>query len=734
MKKGLLSLLAVALTVVGCQNYDDQFDELSDQITALSATVQGLSTVADQITALQNTVNGLELTLGADIATIKTAVDALSTALDDVATAGDLATISSTLADVQADVKELLAANAVINQDVTINNVATLEYVESLISTDADAPNVIVNGEITVEVDDADFDDEHLARILAVTNKFATGLKTVTIAHTYSPTTFGPGPILTFDNLAFVDNDLSISGSTTLGDGDATNDKLRTVTGDLTIANVVGGLDLSLLTSADDITVPQAVTSLKMGGVKANSIRTAGAVKGHLNLTAATVVDGGKSKVASITAPKATDIDITAAATITILAVKAATIDVEGTSLNGDLALTASGTTKAFFPKLASVNGSITTGSLAELHLPALTSVATFSSSAKVLDLSKLATQKDVGGKMAGGIILDAVTNFNAPKLDVTDVVSIVAATDITISDISTATGAKVHPPIYALAAKNMTVKALSAVNSLSFDKSALVFPSLVTLDVTGVGATSSPYINTQINTVSITSDILTTLTTGGTINAVRLHGASKLTGLTTTGYIRDFELIGASIITTVDMGHDHIEGSDAASLRISGAGKLTSLTPSALDEVGTVMLTSLPKMTSLDLSSMKTLPILGQYSMTISSTGLTGSYGIASEATTTTQAYTDKIYSNDLLTLKVLMDKAAASAVVTYSFFGDVISSVATRVFDADGNPGTASTSTATLQGFDSGTTSIFQMHLNAASAISTPLTDSDFAHVAAE
>ena len=90
MKKGLLSLLAVALTVVGCQNYDDQFDELSDQITALSATVQGLSTVADQITALQNTVNGLELTLGGEIASIKTAVEAL-TASEDVATAADLA-------------------------------------------------------------------------------------------------------------------------------------------------------------------------------------------------------------------------------------------------------------------------------------------------------------------------------------------------------------------------------------------------------------------------------------------------------------------------------------------------------------------------------------------------------------------------------------------------------------------------------------------------------------------
>ena len=184
--------------------------------------------------------------------------------------------------------KNCLAANAVINQDITINNVATLEYVESLISTDADDPNVIVNGEITVSVDDDDFDDEHLARILAVTNKFATGLKTVTIAHTYSPTTFGPGPILTFDNLAFVDNDLSITGSTTLGDGDATNDKLRTVTGDLTIANVKGDIDLSLLTSADDITVPQGagVTALENGfNYCCISFRTAGAVKGHLNLT-----------------------------------------------------------------------------------------------------------------------------------------------------------------------------------------------------------------------------------------------------------------------------------------------------------------------------------------------------------------------------------------------------------------------------------------------------------------
>ncbi len=34
MKKGLLTLLAASLVFVGCQNYDDQFDDLNAQISA----------------------------------------------------------------------------------------------------------------------------------------------------------------------------------------------------------------------------------------------------------------------------------------------------------------------------------------------------------------------------------------------------------------------------------------------------------------------------------------------------------------------------------------------------------------------------------------------------------------------------------------------------------------------------------------------------------------------------
>jgi hypothetical protein len=363
-------------------------------------------------------------------------------------------------------------------------------------------------------------------------------------------------------------------------------------------------------------------------------------------------------------------------------------------------------------------------------------------SGALVMDLSSLASQGAVNTPGASGasIILSKITNFNAPKLDVSGVVSVVAATDITIHDFSVGGTGAFGTTVYSLAAKNLTVNGLAATNSITFNESASIFPKLVTLNVTGDAATSSPYITTQTNAVSVTSDVLTTFTTGGTIDMVSLHGAAKLTALTSSGYARDFQLFGASIITSADINHDHIEGSDAARFEIVGASKLTTVAPTALDEVGTVTLIGLPKMTSLNLSSMKTLPILGTYTMTISSTGLTGSYGIASEATTTTQAYAEKVYSDDLMTLKPLMTLSAASGVVTYAFAGDIISAVATRTFDADGVPGALSTagsanSTATL---------VTLMHLNSpfvnsASTLAThtaPRTfiDGGFTSVAAE
>ena len=69
MKKGLLSILASALLVVGCQNYDDQFNNLESQISALATTVAGLSQVQSDLSSLSGTVASLQSSLSGQIDT-----------------------------------------------------------------------------------------------------------------------------------------------------------------------------------------------------------------------------------------------------------------------------------------------------------------------------------------------------------------------------------------------------------------------------------------------------------------------------------------------------------------------------------------------------------------------------------------------------------------------------------------------------------------------------------------
>ena len=65
MKKGLLSLLAVTLTIVSCQNYDDQFAELTGLVNTLSTEVEGLTKVQNDLTALASTVGNLKASIDA---------------------------------------------------------------------------------------------------------------------------------------------------------------------------------------------------------------------------------------------------------------------------------------------------------------------------------------------------------------------------------------------------------------------------------------------------------------------------------------------------------------------------------------------------------------------------------------------------------------------------------------------------------------------------------------------
>ena len=620
-----------------------------------------------------------------------------------MADADDITAITEQLNQVQEDLDELLAANAVINQAV-----------ESLIATSTNDPNVIVNGIITVEVDEDDFDAAQLARVNAVIGKIATGLSTVTITNTYSPST-----VLNFENLTFVDNDLVINGNTNLADGDTSNDKLRTISGDLTISNVSGDLNLGLLLNANNVTMPTGVNKLLLGSLEANAFSTTGSPSGHLQLLAATQVDTGKGTVQNLNAPKAADVDVSASVTVTINtpAAATATLDIGGTGASyGYVSITGLSTTVARLEKLTTT-GTITTNDLAKLHLPAMTTVSTFTSNAVVADLTKLATQRD-----NSEFTLNKLKLFNAPALDVSGNVSVTAATDIDIKDYSTG------GILYGLSATDLTITGLADINSIAITGAGVDFPKLTDLSVTGV-ADSAPSLSSQTNVVSSTSAVLKNVTVAGTIDRVIINTGTKIASVNTSGYIRWFELRnGGGDLKAATFGHYHIEGSDATTFIAVNNTNLTGITTTELDEVGNVTIEDNPKLSTLDLSSFKTLPQVGGYTITISNTALTGNYVEATVLVTTTAARVERIRSAALNSLKPAMTLAAATTAVTYTFAGDLISNVTTSTrSNVNDNIVATSTNTSTLHDLINYPSPV----LNAASKVVTTVTEASFPYI---
>ena len=152
MKKGLLSILVASAVLVGCQNYDDQFDALNTQITSLKTQVEGLAGVQSDVAALkglisslQGAIDGVDSSLSSQLASALEDIQAVEDLVSDVATADDLSTVQSELAEVDANVDALLESDSFFNGNLTINSDATLTFVEQL----GDKVKVI-NGTLTI--------------------------------------------------------------------------------------------------------------------------------------------------------------------------------------------------------------------------------------------------------------------------------------------------------------------------------------------------------------------------------------------------------------------------------------------------------------------------------------------------------------------------------------------------------------------------------------------------------
>ncbi|MDA7797471.1 hypothetical protein N8949_00310 [Flavobacteriaceae bacterium] len=203
MKKGLLSILAASLLVVGCQDYDDQFSNLESQISAIATTVAGLSQVQTKITelsgtvaTLSGTVNGLgdaiDTAVSDGLADIQSDIDAIETAVADVASSEEVSTLSDAVDASQESLDELLANSSIFQGPIVINSQATADLYASMGS----GIN-IVNGDVTITVSE----DMDQAVVQSVVNNILNIVGD--LSYTANASTIGE---TTFNNLSGVES------------------------------------------------------------------------------------------------------------------------------------------------------------------------------------------------------------------------------------------------------------------------------------------------------------------------------------------------------------------------------------------------------------------------------------------------------------------------------------------------------------------------------------------------
>jgi hypothetical protein len=334
MKKGLLTLLAASLVFVGCQNYDDQFDDLNAQISALKSQVDGLSSLSGQVSALSGTIAGLQSgiaaaasssdlsALSASLTALQADVDAVQASLATAATASAVAALQTELDALESDLDDLLVSNNVYSTAVTVNSAASMASALALGNKVA-----LMNAAVTI-TDDATIADTDI-------QTFIDRIKTMNGAFTYSSGS-ATGYAATFDEL---------TAATTL---------------DITQA---GDISFKKLASATDVTITTSystkITSVDMGAMTSVTSIASGAdgseTANSLTVSSATNVDLGSlaryGAALSITTKKGATLDI------------ASLDDVTAAGLQSDLALTLSGPASVSLTKID--DGTITLSNVA---------------------------------------------------------------------------------------------------------------------------------------------------------------------------------------------------------------------------------------------------------------------------------------------------------------------------------------------------------------------------------
>ena len=667
MKK-LFSYLLISSMVVlsSCTNYDDQFDDLNAQITALQSQIAGFSELQNALNVVKSTVDAIASSVNgqdADFAALQTKLAELETALAAADTTQAVADLQAALDLVKADITDILENYDVYTGDLLIVDEASLQFAldlgekvtvvsgNVLVQTGTDfgitaaQANVVTSliknvvGNVVIEDADAAID---FSALKSITQNLHTGAD----ANGSLTSTAIPQPML--------DELFTVGGSVLLNHQTAyAIPTLKRVGGAITMNNVTG-------------TVTGTLTVDFLGLVSEGNITDGGAVANTLAFTNATSVKIAGSPVISLTAAKALSVELHYAGTLASLAIStvsatavtvmakkvtaaatiAATSGVNAPSLTGtgDLTVTAA---DASFAALTGVNGTASTITAASASLPVLATVT------GTLDLVKTTPVSLPALTKVGDLTANNAVSFSAPVLAATASVTTVSATTIELANIE-------DVDLTATSVKSLKL------NSLVDDFDASAFITLTSVDVTGKATFSAtPSVSNDADfTITATNAVLASAKFAGEIDTVSVSGAAKLTTLSTSGAINSLTVNANTIITSLDLNHTHVIGGPGSTLVVNANPKLTSLTTST-DKMLTLTVTGNTSLTSLDASSYVNALNTGSSTINISGNKLSGNY-VDAVAVTATTPYTEAVITSaDLLTLKDFAVTTAPTSVL---------------------------------------------------------------------
>ena len=561
MKKGLLSLLAVALTIVSCQNYDDQFAELTGLVNTLSTDVAGLSAVKTDLALVKSTVDGLATAIAAipktdstaDLTAVLAGLTAAQADIDGievilaggVASASDLAAIDTLIDTVQASVNTLLTKNAAITVDITINDTDTLASAATYIELGALSPKgYLLSGNLNVDhtaltAAQITSADELTAKLISVSGTVTvkgavalTGLSYIGDVYTIK------GKIAPLDeSITSLGSDLSVDGKQVV----ISFPKLTSIGGDVTVNGTTASVTTIDLTSV--VTIPAGKKFQSASSIAFTSLQTANfgayVMETINNPLATSIILGQKTTTAAlnITAPKATAINA----------------DSMTNNANAITVVSAASTAVIHFDGLTTASAVISnTGSVSQFHLPALTET-------------------------------DNALNLNAGTVNLSGLKKVLASGDITLTDnaalLTTAVFVSAVEPITfnvtGPAHVNFPGLVLSGTGALSTNAST----TQVTVASTGDASLASIGLtNVKLATVNLTAQSVSVSLTNASNNVKTLDIAGKIGA---AGAI-SFEIPSAVVAT----GLKTLSVSNVDNLELISSAVVTATTSGAINDV----------------------------------------------------------------------------------------------------------------------------------------------------